>query len=184
MKARFHLPGLRLNFPLNMIFLGLLKQFPEYFRDGIEIASFFGEFPMSLWNGGRLVLHDQCDEKFIRQAVKTINGQGVPVRFTYTNPLLTKEDLEDPYCNFCMQVADNGMNEVMVYSPILEEYIRILRCALLTWVKWVKGTFFKFSSLVKRINFFNFLFVYCVNFLNFVACSKSVKKVNKRHTSL
>lgn len=124
MKARFHLPGLRLNFPLNMIFLGLLKQFPEYFREEIEIASFFGEFPMSLWNGGRLVLHDQCDEKFVRQAVKTINAQGVPVRFTYTNPLLTKEDLDDPYCNFCMQVADNGMNEVIVYSPILEEYIR------------------------------------------------------------
>lgn len=124
MRVRFHLPGLRFNYPLNMILLGMLKQYPEYFREGVEIASFFGEFPMSLWNGGRLTIHDQCDSRFIREAVKSMNAQGVPVRFTYTNPMLTEEDLADPYCNFCMKVADNGMNEVMVFSPILEEYIR------------------------------------------------------------
>lgn len=124
MKVKFHLPGLRANYPLNMMFVSMLKTFPEYFREGVEIASFFGEFPQSLWNGGRINLHDQCDANFIRAAVKNINDAGVPVRFTYTNPLLNEHDLEDPYCNFCLQVADNGMNEVMVFSPILEEYIR------------------------------------------------------------
>lgn len=46
------------------------------------------------------------------------------MRYTYTNMLLAEEDLADPYCNFCMQAADNGMNEVMIFSPILERYIR------------------------------------------------------------
>ena len=124
MRVRFHLPGLRYNYPLNMIVLAMLKQFPEYFREGIEIASFFGEFPMSLWNGGRQTLNDQCDARFVREVIKSINAQGVPVRFTYTNPVLEKEDLNDPYCNFCLKCADNGMNEVIVVSPILEEYIR------------------------------------------------------------
>lgn len=124
MRVRFHLPGLRYNYPLNMIVLGLLKQFPEYFREGVEIASFFGEFPTSLWNGGRLTLNDQCDATFVREVIKSINAQGVPVRFTYTNPVLEKEDLNDPYCNLCLKAADNGMNEVMVVSPLLEEYIR------------------------------------------------------------
>lgn len=124
MKVRFHLPGLRYNYPLNMMFLSLQKTFPHYFREGVEIASFFGEFPTSLWNGGRFSNGDQCDEKFIRQVIKNINAQGVPVRFTYSNPCITEKDLDDPYCNFCMQVADNGMNEVIVVSPILEEYIR------------------------------------------------------------
>ena len=41
-----------------------------------------------------------------------------------SQPLLTEADLDDEYCNFCMQAADNGMNEVLVVSPILEEYIR------------------------------------------------------------
>ena len=121
--ARFHLPGLRYNYPLNMFWISLLKQHPEYFRD-VEIGSCFGEFPMSLWNGGRFSNHDQCDEKFIRMVIKNINDQGIPIRYTYTNPLLTENDLDDPYCNFCMQVADNGMNEVMIFSPVLEKYIR------------------------------------------------------------
>lgn len=124
MRVKFHLPGLRYNYPLNMLFVSLLKKHPEYFREGVEIASFFGEFPLSIWNGGRLSLGDQCDSRFIQEVVKNINANGIPVRYTYTNPLITEEDLADPYCNFCMKVADNGMNEVMVFSPILEAYIR------------------------------------------------------------
>ena len=124
MEVKFHLPGLRQNFPLNMLMVSLLEQKPELFREGIKFASFYGEFPTSLWNGGRPSMGDQCDANFIKNVVKTINAKGIPVRYTYTNPLLTEEDLQDPYCNFCMKVADNGMNEVMIFSPILEKYIR------------------------------------------------------------
>lgn len=124
MEVNFHLPGLRQNFPLNMLVLGLLEQKPEYFREGIRIASFFGEFPMSLWNGGRPSNYDQCDENFVRGVIKAVNDKGIPIRYTYTNMLLNQEDLKDPWCNFCMQAADNGTNEVMVFSPLLEQYIR------------------------------------------------------------
>ena len=124
MEVRFHLPGLRYNYPLNMFFTGLQSLHPEYFREGVKIASFFGEFPTSLWGGGRFCNDDQCDARFITEVVKNINKQGIPVRYTYTNPLLTREDLSDAYCNFCMKAADNGMNEVLVVSDILEEYIR------------------------------------------------------------
>lgn len=124
MEVNFHLPGLRQNFPLNMLVLGLLEQKPEYFREGIRIASFFGEFPMSLWNGGRPSNYDQCDENFVRGVIKAVNDKGIPIRYIYTNMLLNQEDLKDPWCNFCMQAADNGTNEVMVFSPLLEQYIR------------------------------------------------------------
>lgn len=124
MEVNFHLPGLRQNYPVNMLVLSMLKLKPDWFREGVRVASFFGEFPTSLWNGGRPSNYDQCDASFVQNVVKNINAQGVPVRYTYTNMLLTYEDLSDPYCNFCMQVADNGMNEVMVFSPVLEKYIR------------------------------------------------------------
>ena len=123
-KVRFHLPGLRYNYPLNMFWVSMLKQYPEYFREGVEIASFFGCFPFSLWNGGRLIINDQCDASFVHNVIKNINGAGIPVRYTFTNPLITEEDLADPFCNFCMEAADNGMNEVMIMSPILEKYLR------------------------------------------------------------
>lgn len=124
MEVCFHLPGLRQNYPLNMLVLNLLKTKPDWFREGVKIASFFGEFPTSLWNGGRPSNYDQCDATFIRNVVKNINAQGIPVRYTYTNMLISEPDLADPYCNFCMEVADNGMNEVMIFSPVLEKYIR------------------------------------------------------------
>ncbi|WP_026652393.1 hypothetical protein [Butyrivibrio proteoclasticus] len=123
-KVYFHLPGLRYNYPLNMFWLSMLKKYPHYFREGVEIASFFGSFPLSLWNGGRLTNNDQCDAAFVSNVVKNINAQGVPVRYTFTNPLLTEEDLTDKFCNYCLKVGDNGMNQVLVFSPILEQYIR------------------------------------------------------------
>ena len=68
-KVRFHLPGIRYNFPLNMFWVSLLKTHPEYFREGVEIASMFGAFPISLWNGGRLCDHDQCDAAYVRNVI-------------------------------------------------------------------------------------------------------------------
>ena len=124
MEVKFHLPGLRRNYPLNVMFAGLLKGHPEFFREGVKIGSFFGEFPTSLWNGGRNSRGDQCGPDYINLVVKTLNDWGIPVRFTYTNMLLDETDLQDPYCNYCLNVAHNGMNGVILVSPLLEEYVR------------------------------------------------------------
>ena len=124
MEVKFHLPGLRRNYPLNVLFLGMLKGHPEFFREGVKIASCFGEFPTSLWNGGRNSRGDQCSPEYINGVIQSLNSWGIPVRFTYTNMLLNEADLQDPYCNFCLKVAHNGMNGVILVSPLLEEYVR------------------------------------------------------------
>ncbi|MBQ0001896.1 MAG: hypothetical protein KBT01_10260 [Clostridiales bacterium] len=124
MEVNFHLPGLRQNFPLNMLVVGLLKQKPELFREGIRIASFFGEFPMSLFNGGRPSNYDQCSADYIRQVIRTLDSQNIMLRYTYTNMTLTEEELKDPYCNFCLKEAHSEKNGVILFSPLLEEYIR------------------------------------------------------------
>lgn len=124
MKVNFYLPGLRKNFPINVTFIRLLKEHPEFFREGVEIGACYGEFPPSLWNGGRVSRPDMCDEKFINMCINTINGLGVPLRYTYTNMVLEEKDLSDPYCNYCLKAAYNDMNGVILVSPILEEYVR------------------------------------------------------------
>ncbi len=124
LPVRFHLPGVRYNYPLNMMWLSLLKQYPEYFRENIEIGSFFGSFPFSLWNGGRFINHDQCDASFVKNVIKAYNDAGVPIRYTFNSTEIHEPDLEDPFCNFCMEAAHNGMNEVMIASPLLEKYLR------------------------------------------------------------
>lgn len=123
MKARFHLPNFSDHFKFNLVFLAVMENRPQYFYDNIEIASIFGVFPPSLWNGGR-TQGGTCDKKFISMAIKTLNKKGIPLRFTFTNPMLEKKHLSDDFCNMVLQMADNGMNEVIVVSPLLEAYIR------------------------------------------------------------
>ena len=123
MRARFHLPDFAQHFMFNLIFADMLKHRPELFREGVEIASVYGTFPPAIWNGGRFA-SGKCDKGFIKQVIKSFNDIGIPLRFTFTNPVLEKKHVHDEYCNMIMHLADNGMNEVIVASPILEEYIR------------------------------------------------------------
>ena len=122
MKARFHLPGIATHFKFNLIVATVLEQYPQYFRD-FEIASFYGAFPQSIWNGGR-TQEGLCDKKFVKMVLKAFNDRGIPVRFTFTNPALEKKHLSDKFCNMVMSLANNGLNEAIVVSPILEDYIR------------------------------------------------------------
>ena len=122
MKARFHLPGIYTHFKFKMIFATVLEQFPQYFRD-IEIASVYGAFPQSIWNGGR-TQEGLCDKHYVKMVLKAFNDKGIPVRFTFTNPALEKKHLNDKFCNMVLSLANNGLNEVRVVSPLLEDYIR------------------------------------------------------------
>ncbi|MBQ9807432.1 MAG: hypothetical protein IJM55_01030 [Ruminococcus sp.] len=123
MRARFHLPDFTKHFMFNIVFAEFLKECPDYFREGVEIASVYGTFPPAIWNGGRFQ-YGQCDKGFIKQVIKEFNNRGIPLRFTFTNPVLEKKHVHDEYCNMIMHLADNGLNEVIVASPVLEDYIR------------------------------------------------------------
>lgn len=123
MKVKFHLPDFAINYRFQMVFLAMLKNCPQYFREGVEIASIYGTFPQSLWNGGRS-LGGICDKKYVKAVVESFDKLGVPLRFTFTNPVLEEKHLDDEFCNFVLKTANNGKNGVIVVSPILEEYIR------------------------------------------------------------
>ena len=123
MAVKFHLPDFSVHFKLNLVFTAMVKACPQFFREGVEIASFYGAFPQSLWNGGR-TMPGISDEGYVRKVVAVCKEQGIPLRFTFTNPLLKEEHLHDKFCNTVMKIADNGRNEVIVNSPLLEQYIR------------------------------------------------------------
>ncbi|MBP3242958.1 MAG: hypothetical protein J6L99_03800 [Ruminococcus sp.] len=123
MRVRFHLPDFAGRYKLNILFADLLANRPDFFREGVEIASFYGVFPPSIWYGGR-TQGGVCDKAFVKNVLKAFNDKGIPLRFTFTNPALEKKHLADPFCNMVMTMADNGMNECIVMSPMLEDYIR------------------------------------------------------------
>lgn len=123
MNVKFHLPDFARLSKFNMIFLAMFENSPEFFREGVEIASFYGTFPPAMWNGGRVML-GSCDKNFVKGIIKYFNDRGIALRFTFTNPVIEKEHLDDVFCNAIMYYADNGKNGCIVASDILEEYIR------------------------------------------------------------
>lgn len=123
-KAEFHLAGITSNFKLNLVLVTMLENCPHYFRDGVKIASCYGAFAPSLWAGGYVHTGTIIPPEQAANIIRALNEHGIPIKFTFTNPLIKTEHLGDNYCNTIMQIANNGMNEVIVASDILENYIR------------------------------------------------------------
>ena len=69
MSIKFHLPDFAVRYHFNRIFLSMLEHCPQYFYDGVEIASVYGCFPQSLWNGGR-TMPGVCDKSFVKKVVR------------------------------------------------------------------------------------------------------------------
>lgn len=119
----WHLPGLSVYRDLNSSIIDLMKEFPECFYDNYRVGSVYGTFPGAIWNGGRTVL-GFCPKNEIEATIKLYNSKGVPARFTWTNSCIEEKHLSDTYCNMIMKIADNGMNQVLVNTEILENYLR------------------------------------------------------------
>ena len=119
----FYIPGFTKHLGLNLSLARYLEQHRECFYDNIKIASLYGSFPNAIWNGGRCEFGDVDIPKF-KDIVSEVNALGIAIRYTFTNCLIKEEHLSDEYCNRLMCLCDNGMNEVLVNSPLLEKYLR------------------------------------------------------------
>ncbi|MCR5330531.1 MAG: hypothetical protein K6E62_05000 [Lachnospiraceae bacterium] len=147
-EVYWHLPGFCSFYPVHQTLLHMMKDEHYRFREGYRIGSVYGTFPGAIWNGGRAVF-GMMSQKDMKTVIDSYNSFGVPVRFTWTNPLIEEKHLNDTYCNLIMQlasgkdaagnmtavkvkassnigIADDGHvdNQVLVNSAVLEEYLR------------------------------------------------------------
>lgn len=122
-EVYWHLPGFCYFFYLNQVIINLMKEYPERFEEGYRIGSVYGTFPGAIWNGGRAVFGITAKQD-MEKIIATYNRFDVPVRFTWTNSLLEEKHVHDTYCNLIMDVANNGKNQVLVNTEVLEEYLR------------------------------------------------------------
>lgn len=94
MRIRFHLPDFYSLGKLHLALIDMMREKPEYFREGVEIASVYGCFPPSVWNGGRNI-NGFANEAVMKEVLHEFNSRGIPCRFTLTNPLLTESHMND-----------------------------------------------------------------------------------------
>lgn len=120
----FHCPDFYHHFFLYKELLFLYYNHNECFKDNIQIKSIFGMFPGASWNGGTYDDSEKINEDEVKYIRDFYFEKNIPLRFTLTNPILTKEDLNDEYCNSILQICQNEKNEILVSSKVLEDYIR------------------------------------------------------------
>lgn len=108
---------------VNLSLISLLRNQPELFYDNINIQAVYGCFPGQKWNGGRGATGD-CIFSEIETIINTYAENDIPLRFTYTNSLITEKHLDSIYDNFITKMAENGKNEILVNSSLLESYLR------------------------------------------------------------
>jgi len=122
-EVYWHLPGFCYFFYLNQVTIHLMKEYPDCFEEGYRVGSVYGTFPGAIWNGGRAVF-GVTSKQDMEKIISTYNRMDVPVRFTWTNSLLEEKHVQDTYCNLIMDVANNGKNQVLVNTDVLEKYLR------------------------------------------------------------
>lgn len=121
----FNIPGPYDQYDLNMFFINMYLDHKERFRDNVKISSVFGNFPFCIWDGGRNFLrYKQCTKEEIQKISASYREMGIPVRLILTNPEIKEEHLYNRYCNMMVKECENDINEIVVNSPLLEQYIR------------------------------------------------------------
>ena len=122
-EARFFLCGAFESFDFVLLFLKKVKEFPWILKDNVVIDSVYGS-PTCIWNGGRTLANTYYNKQQLKNIHDAYNSLGVNVRFVFTNPFLNKNDLYDRYCNLIMDIFQDLLPEVVINSPLLEEYLR------------------------------------------------------------
>ena len=112
----FHIPDFYRFINLNNLLVYFINnEYTSCFYENIKIGSIYGSFPGTIWNGGRPSFGN-CDYETIQQIIEYFNSNQIPLRFTFTNSCINESHLNDEYCNKIVQLANNGMNEIIFYN--------------------------------------------------------------------
>ncbi len=96
----------------------------DAFYDDFKIGSVFGNFPSCIWDGGCVDLYPSWNAKIIEQTAQLYDDLDIPMCLTFTNPLIDKEHLNDTYANLIANICQSDKNQILVCSPVLEDYLR------------------------------------------------------------
>lgn len=126
MDINFNLPDFETGLSTYNTILKYKRDYPYIFLNpNDKINSIFGCLKGAIWNGGSYLLDTGAHTKdALKYFVNFYNNQGIPLRFTFTNPLIEEKHCYDTYCNMIAETAHNGKNEILVVSPVLEDYLR------------------------------------------------------------
>lgn len=122
---KFALPTLWNHWDFTVALIKFQEMYPEAFRPNATIGAVYDNFPYCLWDGGRIFneyTYASIEDITIRK--EFLETHGIPLRLIFTSPVIQEQHLYDRFCNLVTQVCENDINEIVVNSEILENYLR------------------------------------------------------------
>lgn len=118
----YNIPGLFTFSELVYKYISIVK---AKFDVSLPIATIYGS-PAVKWNSGRLLLHsnnDWSDNENIKKEILSARNNGITPLLTFSCPTISLSDLDDTVGNYILSILNDIEGEVIVTSPILENYI-------------------------------------------------------------
>lgn len=124
--AYFMLPGFCEHYELYQTIHKIFKEYPEIKRENTEIYCYYGNIPFCTWDGGRIFnsYNPLTTEQMIELRTFYNDKLKNKIRFVFTNNLLEEKHLYERYNNLALQIFDSGVNEIVLNSNILEQYLK------------------------------------------------------------
>lgn len=120
----FALPGLYEHFGVNQALINLKQSNPEFFLEW-DFGAIYGNFQFCIWDGGRVFGdYTQASYAQVNFVKDFLNNNNIPLRMIFTNPIITEEYYYDHFCNLITQICEDPLNELVVNSEGLENYLR------------------------------------------------------------
>lgn len=118
--AFYNVPGLFQFAKLVYLYLDYAK---SKFGIHIPIKYLYGA-PSVKWNSGRLVLNQSATSLGkIEEEICEATSKGIIPLVTFSNPLLSETDLEDPLCNDILELLDREHGGVIISSKTLFDHV-------------------------------------------------------------
>lgn len=122
--VKFHIPDIETKFDLNIRLIDLTLEHPEYFYDNIKIDGVYGIFGSNVLNGGRTISGFFTPKERKEKIIREYNSRRVSIIYTFTNPFVTTDIIDNFYVKEDLDIAHNAMNKVIVNSGILNRYLK------------------------------------------------------------
>lgn len=107
------------------------------------------------WAGGRITLFEVSNIKIIEKVISSLLPYNLIPEFTLSNTTITKEDLEDKFCNELLKVINDTSSEVICASDLLFDYIKSKYPNIKTTASLIKFFMKKFESVEEETNYIN-----------------------------
>jgi hypothetical protein len=121
----FLLPGFYEHFHLFKEIILLKENNPDIFYPEANIGACYGNFQVCAWDGGRTFRTlRQASKEDVEEIYNFYKAKNIPLRLIFTNPEIQEHDLNNHFCNLVAEICHDENNEIVVNSPLLENYIK------------------------------------------------------------